>query len=297
MPELPDVEGFREVLMTCGRQRCVTDVEVRDTGVLRGVSAQRFRRGLKGRRLGEGWRHGKWLFVPVDDGGRVLVWHFGMTGSLRCCAPDEPLAPHDRIVLTLDDSRHLRYRDQRKLQGVQLADDAQVARITDGLGPDALTLSGAELRKLLSGRRRAIKSALMDQSVIAGLGNLLCDEILWRARVAPRTPARDLSDPRFGVSTRGWAGSLRHPCAPGACHRVVPGSPGTGTTASRHVLAAGGPCARTASADAARSGAPSAGNERSDRSPVSERQWDDGRRHKATAVRGSRCESGAVPPL
>ncbi|MFF4760248.1 Fpg/Nei family DNA glycosylase [Streptomyces sp. NPDC001292] len=199
MPELPDVEGFREVLMTCGRRRRVTDVEVRDAGVLRGVSAQRLRRELKGRRLGEAWRHGKWLFVPMDDGptdggGPTLVWHFGMTGSLRCCSPDEPVERHDRVVLTLDDSRHLRYRDQRKLQGLQLVDEAQIARIVDGLGPDALTVRGPELRELLSGRRRAVKSALMDQSVIAGLGNLLCDEILWRARVAPRTPARDLSD-------------------------------------------------------------------------------------------------------
>ncbi|WP_445525386.1 Fpg/Nei family DNA glycosylase [Streptomyces cyslabdanicus] len=194
MPELPDVEGFREVLMACGGHRRVTDVEVRDAGVLRGVSAQRLRRELKGRCLGEAWRHGKWLFVPTDHDGPTLVWHFGMTGSLRCCSPDEPVERHDRILLTLDDSRQLRYRDQRKLQGVRLVDDTEVERITDGLGPDALTVRGAEFRELLSGRRRAVKSALMDQSVIAGLGNLLCDEILWRARVAPRTPARDLSE-------------------------------------------------------------------------------------------------------
>ncbi|MFI9600026.1 Fpg/Nei family DNA glycosylase [Streptomyces sp. NPDC052043] len=194
MPELPDVEGFREVLTACGRHRRVTDVEVRDAGVLRGVSAQRLRRELKGRRLGEAWRHGKWLFVPTGHDGPTLVWHFGMTGSLRCCSPDEPVERHDRILLTLDDSRQLRYRDQRKLQGVRLVDDTEVERITDGLGPDALTVRGAEFRELLSGRRRAVKSVLMDQSVIAGLGNLLCDEILWRARVAPRTPARDLSE-------------------------------------------------------------------------------------------------------
>ncbi|MFF4144159.1 Fpg/Nei family DNA glycosylase [Streptomyces sp. NPDC001698] len=194
MPELPDVEGFREVLMTCGRRRCVTDVEVRDAGVLRGVSAQRLRRELVGRRLGEAWRHGKWLFVPTDDGGPTLVWHFGMTGSLRCCSPEEPVEAHDRVLLTIDGSRHLRYRDQRKLQGVRLADDTEIERITDGLGPDALTVRAPEFRELLSGRRRAVKTALMDQSVIAGLGNLLSDEILWRARVPPRTPARDLSE-------------------------------------------------------------------------------------------------------
>ncbi|MGW3493638.1 Fpg/Nei family DNA glycosylase [Streptomyces sp. NPDC001020] len=193
MPELPDVEAFRQVLMTCGCRRCVVDVDVLDAGVLRGVTEKRLRGELRGRRLGKPWRHGKWLFAPTD-GGPVLVCHFGMTGSLRCCRPDEPIERHDRIVFTLDDTRNLRYRDQRKLHGVQLADMNALDRILDGLGPDALTVDRADFQELLSGRRGAVKSALMDQSMIAGLGNLLCDEILWRARVDPRIPARNLSE-------------------------------------------------------------------------------------------------------
>ncbi|EKX60046.1 Fpg/Nei family DNA glycosylase [Streptomyces ipomoeae] len=193
MPELPDVEGFREVLMTCGRHPCVTDVQVRDAGVLWGVTANRLRGELRGRRLGKAWRHGKWLFVPTDD-GPVLAWHFGMSGSLLCCSPDDPVEAHDRVVFTLDDSRSLRCRDQRKLQGLRLAERTAVDRIEAELGPDALAIERDEFLELLSGRRGAVKGALMDQSVIAGLGNLLCDEILWRARVHPRTPARDLSD-------------------------------------------------------------------------------------------------------
>lgn len=191
MPELPDVEGFRRVLVACGR-RCVTDIEVRDAGVLRGVTEKRLRKEGEGSRLGRAWRHGKWLFAPTE-GGPAFVFHFGMTGSLWCCSPDEPFATHDRLVFTLDDVRSLRYRDQRKLQGVRWADEAAVERILDRLGPDALAVDRAELTELLSGRRGAVKSALMDQSVLAGLGNLLCDEILWRARIDPRTPARELS--------------------------------------------------------------------------------------------------------
>ncbi|MGP4008521.1 Fpg/Nei family DNA glycosylase [Streptomyces sp. 4N124] len=193
MPELPDVEGFRQVLLDCGSRRSVTDIEVRDAGVLRGVTEKRLRKELKGKRLGKAWRHGKWLFVPTD-GDPTLVFHFGMTGSLRCCAQEEPIEAHDRIVRALDGTRNLCYRDQRKLQGVQLADDDAVDRILDGLGPDARAVSREEFLELLSGRRGAVKSALMDQSVIAGLGNLLCDEILWRARVAPRNPARNLDE-------------------------------------------------------------------------------------------------------
>ncbi|WFB05985.1 Fpg/Nei family DNA glycosylase [Streptomyces sp. LX-29] len=193
MPELPDVEGFLAVFRSCGQGRRVERIQVRDAGVLRGVSGARLRARLRGRRFGEPWRHGKRLVTPTD--GPALVWHFGMTGELLCASADDPPAAHDRLLLSLDDGRQLRYRDQRKLQGVQLAaDDAAVERILAGLGPDALDVGRVEFAGLLAGRRGAIKATLMDQSVTAGLGNLLCDEILWRARLAPTRVARDLSE-------------------------------------------------------------------------------------------------------
>jgi formamidopyrimidine-DNA glycosylase len=194
MPELPDVEGFRDVLNTCGRGRRVRHVDVRDTGALRGVTAKRLRRDVEGRRLGQPCRHGKLLVVPVGD-GPALVWHFGMTGELLSARADDPLDPHDRVVLTLDGERQLRYRDQRKLQGIRLAPDQRaLERLLAPLGPDALDMKRPDFLELLSGRRGAIKGVLMDQGLIAGLGNLLSDEILWRARVAPGRPARDLGD-------------------------------------------------------------------------------------------------------
>ncbi|MFD5796093.1 Fpg/Nei family DNA glycosylase [Streptomyces diastatochromogenes] len=194
MPELPDVEGFRNVMNTCGHVRRVRRVDVRDTGVLRGVTAKRLRRELEGRRLGRPWRHGKVLVVPVGD-GLALVWHFGMTGELLCARADDPPHTHDRVVLTLDDERQLRYRDQRKLQGIRLSPNPRaLERLLARLGPDALEMARQDFLELLAGRRGAVKGVLMDQSLIAGLGNLLSDEILWRARVAPRRPARDLGD-------------------------------------------------------------------------------------------------------
>ncbi|MEU2157725.1 DNA-formamidopyrimidine glycosylase family protein [Streptomyces sp. NPDC019396] len=111
----------------------------------------------------------------------TIVCHFGMTGSLRCCSPDTAFHAHDRIVLTFEGSRRLCYRDQRKLQGIRLADAAAVGRILGRLGPDALDVNWMQLRQILHERRGAVKSVLMDQSVVAGLGNLLCDEVLWRA--------------------------------------------------------------------------------------------------------------------
>lgn len=190
MPELPDVEAFRRVLdeHTVGRQ--VRAVEVTDSGVLRGVTASRLCDAVSGRRFRSPRRHGKWLIAPI--GGGALLMHFGMTGSLRWSAGDDDRGPHDRIVFSFRGGE-LRYRDQRKLKGLQLvADEAEVADRLDDLGPDALSLSRVELGDRLAGTRRGVKSALTDQAVVAGLGNLLADEILWRARIDPRRSCADL---------------------------------------------------------------------------------------------------------
>jgi formamidopyrimidine-DNA glycosylase len=192
VPELPDVEGFRRVLAEHATGRPVQRVDVLDEGVLRGVTPRRFRERLRGCRFAEPRRHGKWLIVPTD-GRPVLLAHFGMTGSLHW-VPDggEARHPHDRVVFVLPDGE-LRYRDMRKLQGLRLAADDEVEEALGGLGPDASTVSRAQLRDLLAGVRRQVKPALVDQSVLAGLGNLLADEILWRARIHPRRSCADLT--------------------------------------------------------------------------------------------------------
>ncbi|UQA97024.1 Fpg/Nei family DNA glycosylase [Streptomyces halobius] len=184
MPELPDVEAFRKVLVSCAQGRPIQRIEVRDAGVLHGVSASRLRRQLAGRRFAAPERHGKWLLARTDQ-GPTLMMHFGMTGELVCCHPAEPPGPHDHVLFTVGRDRQLRYRDQRKLQGLWLADESGVARTLEGQGPDAMTLGRTRFAAVLSRRRGGIKSALIDQSVLAGLGNLLADEILWRARVHP----------------------------------------------------------------------------------------------------------------
>ncbi|MET7903651.1 DNA-formamidopyrimidine glycosylase family protein [Streptomyces sp. NPDC005336] len=192
MPELPDVEGFRHTLASCARGRRVERVEVADPGVLHGVTPQRLNRDLKGRRFAEPRRHGKWLIAPTD--GPTVLLHFGMTGRLVCGAATDPPGRFERVALALDDGHRLGYEDQRKLRGIWLAaTDADTDRILGEQGPDALTLSRADFDKRLEGRRGGIKSTLTDQSVVAGLGNLLSDEILWRARIHPRRPTSALT--------------------------------------------------------------------------------------------------------
>lgn len=200
MPELPDVERFRRVLEHAAGRR-IGDVEVRDPGVLRQLSARRLDRALVGHCLGTPRRHGKWLIAPVREPQArhrrdepSLAFHFGMTGELVWSGEDSaPPHRHDRVVIATAGGE-LRYRDMRKLQGLRMAaTDAHIDELLDASGPDAATISSAELGRRLQRTRRQLKPALMDQGVVAGLGNLLVDEILWRARVHPTHSTSDLS--------------------------------------------------------------------------------------------------------
>lgn len=186
MPELPDVEGFRLVLYehACGQR--IDRVDVFDSGVLRNTSPQSLRRALEGCRFQEPTRLGKWLLAGTD--GPTVLFHFGMSGSL-VWASDGGHHRHDRVIFALEEGE-LRYRDQRKLKGLWLVrDDQEVAYVIGRLGPDALRISQDELVDRLATRRGALKAVLLDQTVLAGLGNLLVDEILWQARISPRHPA------------------------------------------------------------------------------------------------------------
>ncbi|WP_327590905.1 hypothetical protein OHA25_30700 [Nonomuraea sp. NBC_00507] len=191
MPELPDVEGFRRVLSEHTGEP-IRGVRVRDPGVLRGIGARQLAGALRGHRFERPRRHGKWLIAPA--GGPVLMLHFGMTGSLSWHPPGEPLHRHDRVVWQFDDGE-LRFRDMRKLQGIRLAgDETQVERVLGELGPDAREVSRERFDELLSGRRGRLKSVLTDQTFIAGLGNLLADEICWHARINPLRAVGDLDE-------------------------------------------------------------------------------------------------------
>jgi formamidopyrimidine-DNA glycosylase len=183
----------------------VRRVEVADATMLRNATPQALGRALRGRSLGPAERHGKWI---VAAGGRLLL-HFGMTGLLAWAEPGEDRHPHDRVVFLFGDGE-LRYRNMRKLGGIWLARDERERRAAMGpLGPDARSVSREQLEELLAGRRGGAKAALMDQRLIAGLGNLLSDEILWRARVHPRTPVAALGKRRRDTLYRALQDALR----------------------------------------------------------------------------------------
>lgn len=190
VPELPDVEGFRRELSSKLPGRRIRRVRVRDPGILRNISAAALGRRLDGRRFDRPRRHGKWLILPTD--GPTLLVHSGMTGHPYYADEADEREPYERLTLELDRGE-LRYADLRKLRGVWLAPaDEDVAGVTGPQGPDALGIGLPAFREVLRGRRGRLKPTLMDQSVIAGLGNLLTDEICWRARTSPTRAVADL---------------------------------------------------------------------------------------------------------
>jgi formamidopyrimidine-DNA glycosylase len=189
MPELPDVEGFKRYLKRHAGGRRVQRVEVLDRTMLRNATAPAFGRAVTGHQLARPRRHGKWLLC--DAGDATVLMHFGMTGLLKW---GEEAHAHDRIVFSFADGR-LSYRNMRKFGGVWLARGEREARtVTGPLGPDAMDLSRERFEEILAPRRGGVKAALMDQRLIAGLGNLLADEILWRARIHPRRDTRTLDE-------------------------------------------------------------------------------------------------------
>jgi formamidopyrimidine-DNA glycosylase len=186
MPELPDVELARRVIEERALGRRITEVEDSDTWVSRPHSPGEIASALTGTSLTAAHRHGKTMWVETDR-GPVLGLHLGMTGGIRVDEEPDPRG-WDRFALAFEDGGRMALRDMRRLGRAVLDPDLS------SLGPDAGEVGREEFRDRVGRGASPMKARLMDQGVVAGLGNLMVDEILWRARISPRTPAGKLSE-------------------------------------------------------------------------------------------------------
>lgn len=197
MPELPEVETVRATLAPHWIGRRVESVRVERADVIRAGDARHRRAALgEGARVGELLRHGKQLAVLFDS-GRVVHIHLGMTGQLFILPPGAapPRPDHVHIRWRLDNGRTVCFRDPRRFGGLWLfrsLDELRAER-WNALGPDALTITAGALRANLRGSARAIKACLLDQAVLAGVGNIYADEALFGVRIHPSTPALSLA--------------------------------------------------------------------------------------------------------
>lgn len=243
VPELPEVESARRVLAGGALHRRIVDVDDRDDYVTRPHAPGELRSALLGRCFTTVRRRGKALWLTTsgshnsDDSGPDLGMHLGMSGIVAVAGPDRPGVPvgdlvggdyrrdreqfvdrgaYQRFGVMFADGGGIRLLDPRRLSRVRLDPDL------DALGPDALGLSPAAFRAVIMAGRRVstapIKARLLDQSVLAGVGNLLADEALWRARINPARGVDTLRRAEIDRLGRSLQGALTDAMEHGGVH-------------------------------------------------------------------------------
>jgi formamidopyrimidine-DNA glycosylase len=186
MPELPEVETYARYFAKHALQQTIARVQVRDERILGEIRKDAFARRLKGRAFTAVRRHGKHLFA--EAGKEWLHLHFGMSGDLAYYRDTAEEPRFARVVFDFADGAHLAFEDMRLFGVAELVSSPDAFIADRGLGPDPLdpAFTFPKFAALLERRRGVIKSLLMSQEILAGLGNLWVDETLFQASVHPR---------------------------------------------------------------------------------------------------------------
>jgi formamidopyrimidine-DNA glycosylase len=214
MPELPEVETVRRTLAPAIGAR-ITGVEQSGKPLRLGrpMPFAAIRKALVGKRITAVRRHGKYLLVDVE-GGHALIVHLGMSGRFRLVAAGAEKAAHTHLIIALEDGRQLRFVDPRRFGQIDLVRHGEEAAHPSlaVLGRDPLEhgISGPWLHEQAQRRTVSLKSFLLDQSVIAGVGNIYASEALWRVRVRPTRRARRLDAKTASALARAVHDVLEH---------------------------------------------------------------------------------------
>lgn len=199
MPELPEVETVVRDLrpLLIGRSFVKIDVSRK---ALRRQWSRGWQAQLIGQRVRAIERRGKWILIELEDhphpqplsqkgrGGPWLIVHLGMTGQFTVVPADRPRQPHTHVVFTLDDANELRFRDVRRFGSVTLFSSLEHVDqlfLDMGLGPEPFDCDAAYWRTCLRSTRRNLKAILLDQTILAGVGNIYADESLFEAKLHP----------------------------------------------------------------------------------------------------------------
>jgi formamidopyrimidine-DNA glycosylase len=197
MPELPEVETTRRGLLPHLRERTIHGVILRRDG-LRWPFPPELEQRLTGARITDVRRRAKYLLIDTDGGGTAIV-HLGMSGSLRVLPADTPPRAHDHVDISLDNGRLLRFNDPRRFGCLLWQEPGDVHPLLAELGPEPLSDSfdADYLFALSRGRRAPVKTFLMDQAVVVGVGNIYAAESLFKAGIHPRKEAGAVTRARY----------------------------------------------------------------------------------------------------
>jgi len=189
MPELPEVETIKRELEKVILNKKITRVYIHNPAVIRQMQPDKFKKELQGSSIKNILRKAKVLILELSN-GKSLAIHLKMTGQL--IYPGD--SKKSRVSFRLSDGKILDFNDQRLFGELRLLDDWRSLKFIQGLGPEPFDLSPDEFKKMLSQKKTKIKTLLMDQTFISGIGNTYAAESLFRAGVHPERPAASLSD-------------------------------------------------------------------------------------------------------
>ncbi|MCC8058461.1 DNA-formamidopyrimidine glycosylase [Cloacibacillus sp.] len=196
MPELPEVETVRRILEPQLKGLRIVSVTVNHPAVIARPSPEEFCRLTAGRLISGMSRRGKFLSFCLENGGRIVL-HLRMTGSLLLTPPAYPLEKHTHLIFHLDDGGELRFTDLRRFGRFWLIENGEedIFSGINRLGPEPMDdgFSGDYLMSVFAKRKKAVKSCLLDQEFIAGIGNIYADESLFSAKICPERPASSLT--------------------------------------------------------------------------------------------------------
>ena len=209
MPELPEAERARRTLESVLGRR-IAAVDDSDTYVCRPHPPGEIAAALVGHTFASAPRRGKFLWLQTQD-GPTLGLHLGMAGHIAVEAPtDKPI--WDRFTVRFEDGTRFALRDRRRLGRALLNPDFS------HVGADAADVGRDDFRRLVGRGNAAVKARLLDQGAISGVGNLLADQALWQARIAPRRPTSQLSDDDLDRLRRELRGAVRSATRRGGVH-------------------------------------------------------------------------------
>lgn len=196
MPELPEVETIRRSLQDKIKGKTLTGVEVFLDKMVKSFDVESLDAKLNGRKITRLDRRGKYLIIHLS-GGLAMVIHLRMTGQLLYCSPEQETPKHTHVVFHFNDERELRFVDQRQFGKVQLVPVKELNTVsglkTLGVEPLSDDFTREYIKRELKNKRTKIKSLLLDQTFIAGIGNIYADEALYRSMIHPERVASALN--------------------------------------------------------------------------------------------------------
>lgn len=191
MPELPEITLFKRYVDSTALHKKIVKLSFPDDSLLQSPKSY-FEDALTGKKIEETRRLGKYLLMKTS-GGKWLVFHFGMTGELEYYQNQEQ-PKYTKMLITFENGYHLAYRCRRKLGKIYLAEGFEEFREEHSLGEDALELSEKQFLELLQDKGGSIKGALTDQHLLAGIGNVYSDEMLYQCEIHPKSKTDNLSE-------------------------------------------------------------------------------------------------------